>query len=299
MTFDSENNVTKNSSDWFKTGIFLLDGGWGTQLQARGLAIGEHPDLWNLSNPEAVLSVAAAYVSAGSDVILSNTFGSSRFVLSRNGAEDKVEAINRAGVAISNRAANGKAKVFASMGPSGVMLLSGNVTEEELYNVFLEQAVAIAAEKPDGIVIETMSDTAEAAIAVKAAKTTGLPVAACMVFDSGKNKDRTMMGTTPEQAVEKLTEAGADIIGSNCGQGIDGFIPICKRIRAVTNLPIWMKANAGLPQMIDGKTVYSQSSEDFAEKAKQLIDAGANFIGGCCGTTPDFIAELSKIVKVL
>ncbi|MDR2642218.1 MAG: homocysteine S-methyltransferase family protein [Planctomycetaceae bacterium] len=294
MTSDLKNNVTKNNSDWFRSGIFLLDGGWGTQLQARGLAVGEHPDLWNLSHSDAVLSVAESYISAGSDVILSNTFGSSRFVLARNCADDKVEAINRAGVAISKQAANGKAKVFASIGPSGVMLLSGNVTEQELYDVFLEQATAIATEQPDGIVIETMSDPAEAAIAVKAAKTTGLPVAACMVFDSGKNKDRTMMGTTPEQAVAKLTEAGADIIGSNCGQGIDGFIPICKRIRAVTELPIWMKPNAGLPQMIDGRTVYSQSLEDFVEKAKQLIDAGANFIGGCCGTTPDFIAALRK-----
>ncbi|MDR1484299.1 MAG: homocysteine S-methyltransferase family protein [Planctomycetaceae bacterium] len=296
MTSDLQNNVTKNNFAWFKSGIFLLDGGWGTQLQARGLAVGEHPDLWNLSNPDAVFSVAESYVSAGSDVILSNTFGSSRFVLARNGAEDKVELINRAGVAISKRAANGKAKVFASMGPSGVMLISGNVTEQELYDAFLVQATAIATEQPDGIVIETMSDPAEAAVAVKAAKTTGLPVAVCMVFDSGKNKDRTMMGTTPEQAVSKLTEAGADIIGSNCGQGVDGFIPICKRMRAVTELPIWMKANAGLPQVIDGRTAYSQSPEEFAEKAKQLIDAGANFIGGCCGTTPEFIANLRKYI---
>ncbi|MDR2171005.1 MAG: homocysteine S-methyltransferase family protein [Planctomycetaceae bacterium] len=281
--------------DWFKSGVFLLDGGWGTQLQACGLAIGEHPDLWNLSNPDAVYSVAESYVLAGSDVILSNTFGGSRFVLARHGAEDKLESINRAGVAISIRAAKGKAKVFASIGPSGMMLVSGNVTEQELYDAFLEQAVAIAAEAPDGIVIETMSDPTEAAIAVKAAKTTNLPVAVSMVFDSGKNKDRTMMGTTPEQAVSILTEAGADIIGSNCGQGIDGFIPICKRMRAVTNLPIWMKANAGLPQVIDGLTIYSQKPEEFAEKAKLLIEAGANFIGGCCGTTPDFIKELKKI----
>lgn len=103
-----------------------------------------------------------------------------------------------------------------------------------------------------------------------------------------------MMGTTPEQAVEKLTEAGADIIGSNCGQGIDGFIRICERMRSVTDLPIWMKANAGLPEIVDGKTIYSQSPDDFAEKAMQLLDAGANFIGGCCGTSPEFIAAVRK-----
>ncbi|MDR1291735.1 MAG: homocysteine S-methyltransferase family protein [Planctomycetaceae bacterium] len=296
MTIDSKNNVTENNSDWYKSGIFLLDGGWGTQLQSCGLAVGEQPDLWNLSHSEAVLSVAQAYVSAGSDVILTNTFGGSRFVLARNGSEDKVEAINRAGVAISKQAAGGKAKVVASVGPSGMMLISGNVTEQELYDSFLEQVSAIAAEKPDGIVVETMSDPAEAVIAVKAAKTTGLPVAACMVFDSGKNKDRTMMGTTPEQAVAKLTEAGADIIGSNCGQGVDGFIPICERLRAATSLPIWIKANAGLPKVVDGQTIYSQSPDEFAQKAEQLIAAGANFIGGCCGTTPDFIAKLRQTV---
>lgn len=281
-------------SDWFQSGTLLLDGGWGTQFQLCGLETGAHPDLWNLSRPEKVREVAEAYVHAGSDVILTNTFGSTRFPLARHGYENKVEEINRAGVRISLDAAKKRAnvKVFASMGPSGVVLMMGNVTADDLYAAFLEQARAIALEKPDGIVVETMSDPAEAVLAVKAAKTTGLPVAACMVFDSGKNKDRTMMGTTPEQAVEQLTVAGADIIGSNCGQGIDGFIPICRRMRAVTGLPLWMKANAGLPEVVDGKTVYRQTPEIFAESARQLVEAGANFIGGCCGTTPEFIAAL-------
>lgn len=281
-------------SDWLRSGPLLLDGGWGTQLQNRGLEVGEHPDLWNLSNPEKVLEVAEAYIEAGSDVILTNTFGGTRFTLGRHGSEDKVAEINKAGVEISRRAAAGKAKVFASMGPSGVVLMMGNVSEDQLYEAFLEQARAMAEGGADGIVVETMSDPAEAVLAVKAAKTTGLPVAACMVFDSGKNKDRTMMGTTPEQAVEKLTEAGADIVGSNCGQGIDGFIPICQRMRAATDLPVWMKANAGLPEVVDGKTVYRQSPEVFAEKAMQLVEAGANFVGGCCGTSPEFIAAVRK-----
>ncbi len=242
--------MTQNLSDWLQNGPLLLDGGWGTQLQLRGLDVGVHPDLWNLSNPEKVREVAQAYVEAGSDIILTNTFGSTRFTLGRHGSENQVEAINRAGVQISLDAAAGKAKVFASMGPTGMMLMAGNVTEDELYAAFKEQAKAIASavfagEGAAGIVVETMSDPTEACLAVKAAKTTGLPVAACMVFDSGKAKDRTMMGTTPEQAVEQLVAAGADIVGSNCGQGIDGFIPICRRMRAVTDKPIWMKANAG------------------------------------------------------
>lgn len=285
-------NMNTTVSSWLQSGPLLLDGGWGTQLQLRGLEVGMHPDLWNLANPDKVLEVAQAYVDAGSDIILTNTFGATRFTLGRHGSENKVDEINRAGVEISKKAAEGKAKVFASMGPSGVVLMMGTTTEDELYEAFLQQAQAIASAKPDGIVVETMSDLTEAVLAVKAAKTTGLPVAACMVFDSGKNKDRTMMGTTPEQSVEKLTEAGADIIGSNCGQGIEGFVPICERMRAATDLPLWMKANAGLPEVVDGKTVYSQSPEEFAEKAMRLLDAGANFIGGCCGTSPEFIAAV-------
>lgn len=272
---------------------FLLDGGWGTQLQCAGLELGEHPDLWNLSQPEKVRNVAEAYVLAGSDIILTNTFGSSRFLLAKHGAGDKVVEINRSGVRLSKEVAQQHSRrVFASMGPTGVMLMTGTVSSDELYAAFLEQAEAIAAESPDGIIIETMCDPAEAVLAIKAAKTTGLPVAASMVFDTGKNKDRTMMGTTPEQAVEALAVAGADIVGANCGQGIDGFIPICRRMRGVTTLPLWMKANAGLPEMEDGKTVYRQTPEKFLESAKELLAAGANFIGGCCGTSPEYIRVL-------
>lgn len=275
-------------------GPVLLDGAWGTQLQQLGMEIGTHPDLWNLSQPEKVEQVAKSYVDVGSQIILTNTFGSNRFTLARHSAEGQLGEINRAGVEISKRAAQGKAKVFASIGPTGIMLLSGTVSPEEMEAAFLEQATAIAQAEPDGIVVETMSDPEEAVLAVKAAKTTGLPVVVCMVFDSGKNKDRTMMGTTPEQAVEKLTQAGADVIGSNCGQGIEGFIPICERMRKATDLPLWMKANAGLPEVVDGQTVYRQSPEVFAEKATELVRAGANFVGGCCGTNPDFIAAVRE-----
>ena len=292
-----DNNRMKTSS-WFAAGTYILDGGWGTQLQLRGLPIGEHPDLWNLTHPDKVREVAEAYIQAGCDIILTNTFGANRFLLARHGAEDKVAELNRAGVRLSKEAARKQnRRVFASMGPSGIMLMSGTVTPEELYTAFLEQAEAIAAEVPDGIVIETMSDPEEAVLAVRAAKMTGLPVAACMVFDTGKNKDRTMMGTTPEQAVELLTVAGADIIGANCGQGIDGFVPICQRMRAVTTLPLWMKANAGLPEIVDDKTVYRQTPEHFATSAQDLSAAGANFIGGCCGTTPEHCVQLLTKIK--
>jgi methionine synthase I (cobalamin-dependent) len=275
-------------------GPVITDGAWGTQLQLRGLPIGESPDHWNLSNPEKVEEVARAYVEAGSQIILTNTFGANRFILERQGLLAQVGEINRAGVAISKRAAADKAKVFASLGPSGKMLMMGEVSEADLLAGFSEQTRSMAIAGADGIVIETMADLAEAKIAVTAAKETGLPVVACMTFDSGANHDRTMMGVTPEQAAEGLAAAGADVIGSNCGQGIAGFVTICRRLKAVTALPIWIKANAGLPQMKDGKTIYTQTPAEFASFVPQLIEAGAKFLGGCCGTTPEFIRAVCQ-----
>lgn len=284
-------------AQWLSNGPLVIDGGWGTQLQLRGLPLGEHPDLWNLTNPEKVEEVAAAYVAAGSDIILTNTFGANRFLLARHNAAEKTAEVNKRGVEISKKAAEAAGRpvlVFASMGPTGVMLMMGQETPESLSEAFTVQANAIAEAGADAIVIETMSDLAELKLAVEAAKSTGLPVAASMTFDSGRQKDRTMMGATPEQAVKAMTEAGADIIGSNCGQGIDGFLQICERYRAASDLPIWMKGNAGLPRMEGEKTVYSQTPEAFAESAEKLLDLGASFIGGCCGTTPDYIRKLRE-----
>ena len=276
------------------SGPVVTDGGWGTQLQARGLPPGKSPDGWNLTDPEKVEEVARAYVEAGSRVIITNTFQATRFPLARHGLADKVAEISRAGVEISRRGADGRSKVFASIGPSGIMLMMGQVTPDELRAAFTEQAQALAEAGPDAILVETMSDPAEARLAVAAAKETGLPVVGCMTFDSGKDLDRTMMGTTPEQVVEELTEAGVDVIGSNCGQGIEGFAVICRRLRAATDLPIWIKANAGLPEVVDGETVFRQTPEGFAQHVPAIIEAGAAFIGGCCGTTPEFIRAVSE-----
>jgi 5-methyltetrahydrofolate--homocysteine methyltransferase len=278
-------------------GPIVTDGAWGTQLQSRGLPVGACPDAWNLSHAEAVEAVARAYVEVGSQIILSNTFGANRFILARHDLANHVAEINRAGVEISRRAAGSKAKVFASMGPCGVMLMMGEVSEDDLKAGFTDQAQAMAAAGADGIVVETMTDPAEARLAVAAAKETGLPVVACMTFGSGAKKDRTMMGVTPEQAAEQLTAAGADVIGSNCGQGIAGMVDICRRLHAATDQPIWIKANAGLPEMVDGKTVYRQTPAEFASFVPELLEAGATFLGGCCGTTPEFIRAVVEQLK--
>lgn len=281
------------------TGPVLTDGAWGTQLQARGLAVGESPDLWNLTHPDQVAAVARAYVEAGSHVILTNTFGANRVRLADSGCAERAKEINEAGARLSRQAAAGRALVFASLGPTGKMLMSGDVTEDELRGAFTEQAVALATGGADGLVVETMADLDEARIAIAAARTTGLPVVASMVFDSGKDKDRTMMGTTPEQAAAGLIAAGADVIGANCGQGIAGFVKICERLKAAAGAhPIWIKANAGLPEMHEGKAVYATTAEQFASYVPALINAGASFIGGCCGTSPEFIRTVAQTLRV-
>jgi len=278
-------------------GAVVTDGAWGTQLQARGLGLGEFPDEWNLSHPEQVTQVARAYVAAGSRVILTNTFGANRIRLNEQGLAEKAWQINQAGAAISLAAAGGEAQVFASIGPSGKMLLSGDITADELAAAFAEQALALSEAGVHGLVIETMSDLEEAKLAVAAARRTHLPVVACLVFDSGKNKDRTMMGQTPEQAARALTEAGADVIGANCGQGVAGFVAICGRLHAATDRPIWIKANAGLPTVVDGQAKYTSTPEDFARLVPDLLAAGASFIGGCCGTTPSFLQAVAEKVR--
>lgn len=278
-------------------GPVVTDGAWGTQLQLLGLPVGACPDAWNLTHPERVETVARAYVEAGSQVILTNTFGGNRFVLARHGLADRVAEINRAGVDISLRAAAGRAMVFASVGSSGVMLMMGQVKENELKAAFADQVQAIAAAGADGIVIETMSDPVEASLAAAAAHETGLPVVACMTFDSGAKKDRTMMGATPEQAAELLSAAGADVVGSNCGHGIAGMVDVCRRLHAVTIGPIWIKANAGLPENVDGKTVYRQAPAEFASYVPQLVEIGAMFLGGCCGTTPEVIRAVAEKLR--
>jgi methionine synthase I (cobalamin-dependent) len=275
--------------------IAILDGAWGTELQARGLAAGECPDEWNLSHPDEVTAVAAAYAAAGSQIILTNTFRSNRIALA--GHNGRAAEFNAAGVAHSLRGANGRAKVFASVGPCGKVLAAGEVTEDEVREAFEEQVSALAAAGAQGIVIETMSEIAEAVIAVGAARKTGLPVVASMAFDSGRKKDRTMTGATPEQAAVQLTDAGADIIGANCGCGIELYIGICARLHTATAKPIWIKANAGLPELTNSGTRYHMGAQEFAGHAKALREAGASYVGGCCGTNPEFIRALCAALK--
>jgi methionine synthase I (cobalamin-dependent) len=270
----------------------ITDGAWGTELQKQGLEPGNSADLWNLEHPERVEAVAESYVAAGSRVILTNTFQANRIALGRHSLAAQVREINLAGVEISSRAARMEAYVFASMGPTGRMLAAGETSEAELAEVFAEQAEALAQTGPDAFVIETMSDPVEAKCAVAAARASGLPVVACMAFDSGRSRTQTMMGTTTQQAATMLAAAGADVIGANCGQSIEGYLEIYRGLASATKRPIWLKPNAGSPQLEGSRTVYATSPEAFAASTASLVKAGVAFIGGCCGTTSAFIAAL-------
>jgi len=267
-------------------GPVLTDGAWGTELQRRGLGVGECPDVWNLSHPEEVADVARRYCESGSRVILTNTFRANPISLAAYGLAGRAAEINRAAVEISKKAA---ALVFASIGPSGKLLAAGEVTEDELFAAFYTQAEALAAGGADALLLETFSELEEGLIALRAARTTGLPVVVSFAFDTGKNKDRTMTGLTPERAANTMTDAGADAVGANCGVGIEQCVGLCRRMRTATHLPLWMKPNAGIPEVVDGVVEYRTTAEQFASFVPALRDAGAGFIGGCCGTNPEFI----------
>ena len=283
-----------------KNKILLSDGALGTLLQARGLQPGECPELWNITHKADVRSIAESYLLAGSDIIETNSFGGSRLKLSQYGLGDRVNEINKAAAVISREAAGDKKHVAGSVGPTGKMLLMGDVTENELYEAFCEQAIALEQGGADIIIVETMSAIDEASIAVRAARgNTKCTVIITMTFSiSTENEYHTMMGVSPEEMVISMKEAGAHIIGSNCGNGIEDMIGIVRAIRTTDNkIPVIIQANAGIPELIDGVTVFRESPQMMASFVPELIKAGANIIGGCCGTTPDHIREMARVLK--
>jgi len=283
--------------------VLISDGAWGTFLQKKGLKPGECPELWAVERPADVKAIAQAYFAAGADMVESDTFGGTSFKLEHYGLKDRVGEINEAAARLSAEAATeagGNKWVIASVGPTGKMLVMEDVTEAELYNAFKEQVVALAKGGADAICIETMSDIAEAALAVKAVKeNTSCEAIATFTFALTVNNDyRTMMGVTPEQAAQAMVEAGADIIGTNCGNGIERMIAIVRAMRTVAkDIPILVHANAGLPQNINGVDTFPESPEDMARQVSGLVAAGANIIGGCCGTTPAHIKAMKEAVQ--
>jgi 5-methyltetrahydrofolate--homocysteine methyltransferase len=277
----------------------IFDGATGTYLQNNGLEPGGSPELMNASAPDTIKGMAEHYFDAGSDIVLTNTFGGNKFMLKRYGAEERLYELNKTAADLARAAAPEGKYVAGSIGPTGEFIEPlGSVTEVELYDTFSEMSKAFEAGGADAVMIETQLAIEEAAIAVRAAKeTTGLVVMATMVFDKGPRGYFTMMGVTPEQAVEGLEEAGADIVGTNCGNGIERMVEIATRMRAVTDKYLVVQSNAGLPVIRDGETCYLESPEFMAEHYRKLADLPINILGGCCGTTADHISALVESIR--
>jgi 5-methyltetrahydrofolate--homocysteine methyltransferase len=279
--------------------VLLSDGALGTILQSKGLKPGECPELWNITHRSEVKEIAESYLQAGSDIISTNSFGGSRIKLSQYGLGERISEINHAAAAICREVAGKDKHVAGSIGPTGKMLLMGDVSEKELFDAFSEQAMALEKGGADIIIVETMSAADEASIAVKAARAvTACTVIITMTFSRDLNGSyHTMMGISPEEMVISMKEAGAHIIGSNCGNGIRDMIGIVRVIRSVdSKIPVIIQANAGIPELIDGRTVFRESPEMMASYVPELIKSGVNIIGGCCGTTPAHIKEIGKAI---
>jgi 5-methyltetrahydrofolate--homocysteine methyltransferase len=281
--------------------ILVSDGAMGTFLHAKGLTAGECPESWCISHPDIVRDIATAYIEAGAKIVETNSFGGSSFKLKAYGLADKVREFNRAAATLAKQAVGATGYVAASVGPTGHIAEEegGDVTCAQLYESFKEQVMALAEGGADAICVETMSSLLEALEAVRAAKeNTKLPVICTFTFEAGSKGFRTMMGLNPDRAAKAVAAAGADIVGANCGNGIANMIEITRQMRAVSPAtPILIHANAGAPVVENGKTLFKETPEYMASRVAELIAAGANIIGGCCGTTPGHIAAMAAEVK--
>jgi len=285
--------------DQIKAGkVLVSDGAWGTFLQQKGMKPGECPEEWNLTHPNEVFDIAKSYIEAGADMIETNSFGGTKFKLEKYGFGDKVFELNKAAAEISRNAAGDKF-VLGSVGPTGIILMMGEVSEEEVYEAFKTQVQGLEAGGVDAIMIETMTDLDEARLAIRAAKeNTECEVFYTMTFDKTVDGEfRSMMGISPSDMVNTLIGAGAEMIGANCGNGIADMIGIVEEIRkANTEVPILIHANAGIPIYRNGETIFPETPAEMSGLVPKIIAAGANVIGGCCGTTPKHICRVREIV---
>jgi len=280
--------------------VLVADGAMGTMLFQRGLSPGECPERINLEHPEILEEIARLYVEAGAEIIQTNTFGGSPLKLAMYHLDDKTEEINVAAVRAARKGARGRAFVAASCGPCARLLKPyGDTDPAEVQAGFERQISALVSERIDMISVETMTDLHEAVLAVRAVKAVApsIPVSATMTFDSTPRGFYTIMGVTVEQAAKGLADAGADIIGSNCGNGIENMIGIAAEFRKYSNLPILIRPNAGLPRMTEGVLIYPESPQFMAEKCREMLQLGVRIIGGCCGTTPEHIRAFRSEVE--
>jgi 5-methyltetrahydrofolate--homocysteine methyltransferase len=283
--------------------ILLGDGAMGTQLQQAGLEPGGCGEAWNTEHPDRVLAIQRKYVEAGSDCLITNTFGGSRIMLERHSPDADVAAINKAGAEIAREAFAGKeGYVIGDIGPFGGLLEPyGEVPEKSVREAFAEQAGALVAGGVDAIIIETQTSLEELGIGLEAAREAGAPcVIGSMAYDVTFDGEeiRTMMGIGPEDAAEFMAENGADVIALNCGSGIDvsWAARAVERYRRITDLPTMAQPNAGLPELVDMEVLYRQTPEEMTAELSALLSAGVNIVGGCCGSSPAHLKLFRKLL---
>lgn len=275
----------------------IFDGAMGTMLMAAGLPPGEAPEIFNMKKPELIRDIHRQYFEAGADVVITNTFGGNAVKLNAKGLGDQIGAINEAGAANAKKECPPDKWIAGDMGPTGKFLKPlGELSIEEMEDAYLLQALSLIKGGVDLLIVETIYSLDEALAALKSAKRTGdIPVIVSMTFNRTRNGFFTMMGESISRAILALDAAGADAVGANCTLGTKDMIDITREIRKETQKPILIEPNAGKPVDREGRTCYEQTSQEFAADAEKIVQAGADMIGGCCGTTPEFIRELSRV----
>ena len=279
--------------------VLISDGAMGTYLQARGLEPGGCPEAFNADHPEIIRRMAADYFNAGSNMVLTASFGGSRFMLDKYGYSGQAREFNRLAATHARSVASPWHFVVGSIGPTGEILQSngGTTTDDEMYDAFVDQVTGLEEGGADAVVIETMISVEEALLALRAAKEhTDLIVMSTMMYDKGPRGWFTMMGDTPASATKRLRDAGADVVGANCGNGSDRMVEIAEIIRETYDGYMLIHSNAGIPEIRQGQIVYPETPEYMTERFLKLADIGVNIIGGCCGTTPKHIERFTDAI---
>ncbi|MGQ9879908.1 MAG: homocysteine S-methyltransferase family protein [Armatimonadota bacterium] len=277
--------------------VLVSDGAMGTMLQSLGLEAGQCPELWNLVHPEKVQQVHRAYLQAGAQFLTTNTFGGNRVRLSAHGLDGQLAEINQQAVELAREVASDNTVVMASVGPTGSLMEPlGDLSEEQAFDIFSEQITALRDGGADTVILETFMALEEIVTALRAAKSLGMKVIASMSFGSG---ERTMMGVTPEQAATTLMQEGALVVGANCSTGAQEMVPVIRRMRQAVSIPLIAQPNAGMPVLVGGKAVYTQKPEEMARFVPEFVQAGANIVGSCCGSTPDFTRAIAEALTRL
>jgi 5-methyltetrahydrofolate--homocysteine methyltransferase len=286
-----------------KQGTVVCDGGMGTQLMARGMTPGYCSEMWNVEHPEDVKAIHRDYRDAGCQLLTTNTFGGTYTSLAKHHHAELASKLNLAGAELARSEAGDNCLVMGDVGPFGDFLEPlGDTTVEQLTAAFMDQMMALKAGGADGIIVETMSDPAEIVTAVKAARQIGdWPVIATYAFAHGEGGTfRTMMGTSVDDAMKAIIDAGADVVGANCGTqlSLEDYLRLAQAlVKAAGSTPVILQPNAGAPQTVDGKMVYLAKPEEMANLARRLVDVGVKVVGGCCGTNPGHLKAIAAAVR--